>query len=178
MLRWWKRYRLKQTITRVEGHALAKNAWGNNIPTLVVFNKILSDHISLFDQGYFIAHKRNLTLQSSFSNIEEMNNWLVGIKGILREAAEGLITQLPEERSNLNITKQSDIDVYSFISKGNYPHNLNKVFESISKHIAEISEHYNCLTANQQKYFNLRFQNGLNTCLVFHEQLLEVMIND
>ena len=65
-----------------------------------------------------------------------------------------------------------------FLTKDSYPINLNEAFKSIEKIVDEISSYLGAISDNQRRYFDIRLSTGLNTVLVFHELILEVMIDE
>lgn len=179
MFRGWKRLRLKRAYLKVQSYATQKKVWGNNLSTLVVMNKIVNDYFgSLFDVELFVTKSKNSIIQSAFPNMLEMVQWLNGVRLVCKEAANGTKVEFSGPNAALNIAKQHDVNFNEYLEKGGYPINIIETFGNMTRIINEISGYLAVLEDNQRQYFDLRLSTGLNTLLVFHELILEVMINE
>lgn len=179
MFRLWKSYRLKRAYAGVQSYAIRKKVWGNNIATLIIMNEIINDHYSsLFDVDRLLASKKNTVIHSSFGSLADMNVWLNEVRLVCRESASGVKVDLAGVYAHLNITKQHDVAITDFLIKDGYPVNFNEAFKNMSRIISEIGSYLGAISSNQRQYFDIRLGNGINTLLVFHELLLEVMINE
>lgn len=178
MLRGWKKRRLRQRYHDVKAYAETKKMWGNNIATLIILNNITNDHISMFDSERLMEVKRNSIVQSSFANLVDMIGWLNEVRQICKEAANGKRIEFAGIYQHLNIQKQYEVSVVDFLTKDSYPINLGEALKSMRRIINEISSYLGSINNNQRQYFDLRLSMGLNTVLVFHELILEVMINE
>lgn len=171
---------LKMTLAAVEAYAVSKKTWGNNFPTLILLHTILIDYSKLLDQGSFYKEMRKRVIKSSFSDIGSMIEWLAKVKGVMKDVAFEKYNDIPQDKQMLIITQQHDIDMESFLMKDGYPTDIKaniKILNKLLMGSGGIAEFYSGLSSNQQNYFNIRFGTGLNTILVYHEQLLEVMTN-
>lgn len=180
MLKVWKRFKLRRVYTQAQSYATRKKMWGNNIATLIVMNTVFNDYAGdLFDSDVFVEKKRNLVIHSSFATLSDMINWLNDVRLMCKEASNGQKIELSSGvYAGLNIQKQSDVTMNDFLIKDTYPIDLNESVRHMHRIINEISSYLGTINNNQRQYFDLRLGNGLNTLLVFHELLLEVMINE
>lgn len=174
----WKRRRLKLRYSEVKAYAEQKKMWGNNIATLIILNKLTNDHIRMFNGERLMEVKRNSIMLSSFANLVEMVAWLNEVRQICKEAANGTRIEFAGNYQHLNIQKQYEVAIVDFLTKDGYPINLNEAFKSIEKIVDEISSYLGTISDNQRRYFDIRLSTGLNTVLVFHELVLEVMIDE
>ena len=178
MLRGWKQRRLGLRYSEVKAYAEAKKMWGNNIATLIVLNNLTNDHIHMLNSERLMEVKRNSIMLSSFANLVDVLTWLNEVRQICKEAANGKRIEFAGPYQHLNIQKQYEVSLVDFLTKDSYPINLDGALKSIHRIINEISSYLGAITNNQRQYFDLRLSMGLNTVLVFHELILEVMINE
>ena len=178
MLRGWKQRRLGLRYNEVKAYAESKKMWGNNIATLIVLNNLTNDHIRMLSSERLMEVKRNSIMLSSFANLVEMIGWLSGVRQICKESANGKQIEFAGGYQHLNIQKQYEVSVMDFLTKDSYPINLSEALKAMHKIIKEISSYLGAISNNQRQYFDLRLSMGLNTVLVFHELILEVMINE
>lgn len=178
MLRGWKQRRLRLRYDEVKAYAETKKMWGNNIATLIVLNKLTNDHISMLNGERLMEVKRNSIVLSSFANLVELITWLSEVRQICKEAANGKRIEFAGVYQHLNIQKQYEVSLVDFLTKDGYPINLGEALKSMHRIINEISSYLGTISNNQRQYFDLRLSMGLNTVLVFHELILEVMINE
>lgn len=179
MFKGLKRVRLRRAYAQVQSYAQEKKAWGNNFTTLIVMNKIVNDYYKdLFDSERLLDNQRSKIIKSSFGSLQDMMQWLSGVRSLCKEAASGEKVELSGNLAYLNIQKQHEVPMADFLYKDGYPINLNEAFKNIHVFISEISSYLESCNNNQRQYFDLRLGNGINTVLVFHELLLEVMMNE
>ncbi len=178
MLRGWKQRRLGLRYKEVKTYAETKKMWANNIATLIVLNKLTNDHIRMLNGERLMEVKRNSIMLSSFANLVDLITWLSEVRQICKEAANGTRIEFAGIYQHLNIRKQYEVSLVDFLTKDGYPINLDEALKSMHRIINEISSYLGTITNNQRQYFDLRLSMGLNTVLVFHELILEVMINE
>lgn len=172
-----KRRNLKMQARAIEDAASQKRQWGNNLTTALITTTLVCENLDLLNVSNFIDNKKSIVIQSYFGNFGGMFAWLNDVNILLTDIAHNGVKQIPDDKADLKVSNKFDISLLDFSTNNGVSINLVEKYHKISKMMLNMEKSLDNINPNMRDYLDIRLSNGLNTLIIFNEQLLEVMMN-